>query len=182
MAEPKKVLFLHGCSSSGDFKTAFMRSLGYDVRNPNLSDWFFSRAVHQAQAAYDAFHPDIVVGSSRGGAVAMNMASSDTPLILLAPAWKRWGQARSVKKNCMVIHSPFDEIVPFEDSVELCEGKGVGEGVEYGTRPVMVRLSRSISCRSIPCPKNPSPYQDTTPVVADSRKGFTSKKHYPTQW
>lgn len=121
-----KVLFLHGWSSDGGNKSAFMRSLGYDVLTPHLSDWFFSRAVRQAQAAYDTFKPDVVVGSSRGGAVAMALDSGDSPLILLAPAWKRWGKARSVKKNCVVIHSPWDDYVPFEDSVELCEASSVG--------------------------------------------------------
>lgn len=121
----KRVLFLHGWSSDGGNKTAFMRSLGYDVMTPSLSDWFFSTAVRQAQAAYNEFGPDVIVGSSRGGAVAMNMDSGDSPLILLAPAWKRWGKARSVKQNCIVIHSPHDEFVPFQDSVELCEASGV---------------------------------------------------------
>jgi hypothetical protein len=116
----KKVLYLHGWSSDGSMKTAFMRSLGYDVLTPRLSDWFFSRAVAQAQVAFDEFQPNVVVGSSRGGSVAMNMDSGDRPLILLAPAWRRWGKARSVKKNCVVIHSPHDDFVPFEDSVELC--------------------------------------------------------------
>ena len=121
----KKVLFLHGWSSDGGNKSAFMRSLGYLVHNPNLSDWFFSKAVRQAQAALDNFKPDAVVGSSRGGAVAMALDSGETPLILLAPAWKRWGKARSVKKNCVVIHSLHDEIVPFVASVELCEASSV---------------------------------------------------------
>lgn len=119
-----KILFLHGWSSDGGTKTAFMRSLGYDVLNPNLSDWFFAKAVAQAQAAYDEFQPDVIVGSSRGGSVAMNMNSGDTPMVLLAPAWRRWGNARSVKKNTVVIHSVHDEIVPFEDSVELCQASG----------------------------------------------------------
>src|ERR1700688_501743 len=70
----KKVLFLHGWSSDGGTKTAFLRSLGYDVSTPRLSDWFFSRAVAQAQAAYDQIRPDVIVGS-RGGAVAMSMDS-----------------------------------------------------------------------------------------------------------
>jgi hypothetical protein len=55
----------------------------------------------------------------------MNMESGDTPLIFLAPAWRRWGTATSVKKNCVVIHSPHDEFVPCEDSVELCEASGI---------------------------------------------------------
>jgi uncharacterized protein len=130
----KKVLFLHGWSSDGGNKSAFMRSLGYDVHNPNLSDWFFSKAVRQAQAAFDEFYPDVIVGSSRGGAVAMAVDSGETPLILLAPAWKRWGKVRSVKRNTVVIHSLQDEYVPFEDSVELCEASGsrlVAAGVDH---------------------------------------------------
>jgi predicted alpha/beta hydrolase family esterase len=118
----KRVLFLHGWSSDGGTKTAFMRSLGYDVFTPNLSDWRFRRAVAQAQAACDAFGPAVIVGSSRGAAVAMNMNGGSTPLVLLAPAWKRWGKASSVKNPCrsIIIHSRNDEVVPFEDSVELC--------------------------------------------------------------
>lgn len=118
----KKVLFLHGWSSDGAKKTAFMRFLGYDVLTPRLSDWWFRRAIAQAQAAHDAFRPDVIVGSSRGGAVALNLDSDDTPLVLLAPAWKRWGQATVVKNpsRSIIVHSPNDDVVPFEDSIELC--------------------------------------------------------------
>src|SRR5947209_8622370 len=117
-----KVLFLHGWSSDGARKTAFLRFLGYDVLTPNLSDWWFKRAIAQAQAAYDAFRPDVIVGSSRGGAVAMNMNSGGTPLVLLAPAWKRWGKARTVNNpyRSIIVHSRHDNVVPFEDSIELC--------------------------------------------------------------
>jgi len=115
-----KVLFLHGLSSDGSAKSGFMRSLGYDVLTPNLSDWFFSKAIAQAQAVYDSFGPDVIVGSSRGGAVAMNLESRDTPLILLAPAWKQWGNVdRITKPRSFVIHSMHDEIVPYDDSVSL---------------------------------------------------------------
>ena len=135
----RKVLFLHGWWSDGSRKMNFLKSLGYDVLTPNLSDWFFSRAVRQAQAAYDKFDPDVIVGSSRGGAVAMNMDSGETPLVLLAPAWKRWGKARSVKKNCVVIHSLHDEFVAFEDSVQLC-GKS-------GTTLIAAGENHRLNCR-----------------------------------
>jgi hypothetical protein len=110
-----KVLFPHGWSADGARKTAFIRLLGYDVTTPRLSDWFFRQAVAQAQAAYDKIEPDVIEGASRGGAVAMHMDSGETPLVLLAPAWKRWGMTRSLKKNCVVIYSPMDEFVPFEE-------------------------------------------------------------------
>lgn len=40
---------------------------------------------------------EIVVGSSRGGAVAVNLKSGSARLVLLCPAWKKWGQAHTVK-------------------------------------------------------------------------------------
>lgn len=120
-----RVLFLHGWCSDGSTKTMFLQSLGYDVLTPKVSHWFFSKAVAQAQETYGEFRPDVIVGSSRGGTVAMNMERGNTPLILLAPAWKQWGKARTIKKNTVVIHSVHDEIVAFQDSVELCEASGV---------------------------------------------------------
>ena len=114
-----KVLFLHGWFSTGAAKTAFLRSLGYNVLNPRLSNWSFWRAVRTAQQAFNDFRPSVVVGSSRGGAIAMNMNTGDTPLILLAPAWRRFGKARQVKPGCILIHSPHDDSVPFDDGVTL---------------------------------------------------------------
>lgn len=118
----KKVLLLPGWSSSGSVKRAYLTFLGYDVFTPRLSDWWFRRAIAQAQAAYDWFLPDVIVGSSRGGAVAMSINSGGTPLVLLAPAWKRWGSVTSVKNpsRSIVVHSRHDRIVPFEHSIQLC--------------------------------------------------------------
>jgi hypothetical protein len=52
----------------------------------------------------------------------MNLDGGDTPLILLAPAWRRWGKARSVRNpsRSIIVHSPNDRVVPFKDSVDLC--------------------------------------------------------------
>jgi len=76
-------------------------------------------AVAIAQAECDQHHPEVVVGSSRGGAVAMNIDSGDTPLVLLCPAWKRWGTATTVKPAAIILHPPADDVVPFSDSEEL---------------------------------------------------------------
>jgi hypothetical protein len=65
------------------------------------------------------------MGSSRGGAVAMNIDSTDTPLVLLCPAWKRWGTATTVKGNTIILHSRSDETVPFSDSEELVSNSGL---------------------------------------------------------
>ena len=78
-----------------------------------------------AQAEFDRYHPAVVVGSSRGGAVAMNLDSGDTPLVLLCPAWKKYGTARAVKKDTTILHSRADDVVSFGDSEELVRNSGL---------------------------------------------------------
>ena len=117
---PQKVLFLHGWPSDGATKTSFLWSLGYAVRAPKLSNRTFGAALITAQSAFDEFKPDVIVGSSRGGAVGMAMLRPDTPLVLLAPAWRFCGvRPRVEPTEAVVIHSPSDRWVPIQDSVEL---------------------------------------------------------------
>ena len=123
-----KVLFLHGWQSTpGGLKPTYLKSHGHTVLNPALPDDDFDAAVHIAQTEFDLDQPDIVVGSSRGGAVAMNIDTGDTPLVLLCPAWKRWGTANTVKPNTIILHSEQDDVVPFADSQELLRNSGLPE-------------------------------------------------------
>ena len=88
-----KILFLHGWTSTpGGRKPTFLREHGHEVINPALPDDDFEESVRIAQARHQQHDPDVVVGSSRGGAVAMNIDSGDTPVVLLCPAWKTWGR------------------------------------------------------------------------------------------
>jgi hypothetical protein len=132
---PMKILFLHGTGSTpGDVKASYLIQQGHDVLNPALPDDDFDEAVRIAQAEYDQGHPDVVVGSSRGSAVAMNIDSSDTPLVLLCPAWKRYGIATTAKKT-IILHSRADERVPFAESEELVRNSGLPSSalIEVGT-------------------------------------------------
>jgi len=85
----------------------------------------FAAALRTAQAAFDKHQPEGVVGSSRGGAVAMNLKSGSARLVLLCPAWKKWGQAQTVKPGTTILHSRADDVVPFEDSVDLISKSGL---------------------------------------------------------
>jgi len=115
-----KILFLHGWQSvPGGVKPTYLKDHGHEVLNPALPDDDFDAALRIAQAEFDQHRPDVVVGSSRGGAVAMNIDSGSTPLVLLCPAWKKWGTAKTVKPGTIILHSGADEVVPFADSVEL---------------------------------------------------------------
>ena len=121
-----KVLFLHGWHSvPGGVKPTHFIQHGHSVINPALSDDDFGAAVRLAQAEFDQHRPDVIVGSSRGGAIAMALESGRVPLVLLCPAWKRWGSARFAKSNTIILHSRNDETIPFADSEELIAASGL---------------------------------------------------------
>ncbi len=121
-----KILFLHGWTSvPGGLKPTYLKNRGHTVLNPALPDDDFDAAVAIAQAEYDQGQPAVVVGSSHGGAVAMKIDSGDTPLVLLCPAWKKWGTATKVKPNTVILHSRADELVSFGDSGELVKNSGL---------------------------------------------------------
>ena len=46
----------------------------------------------------------------------MNINSGDAKLVLLCPAWKKWGTARTVKPGTVILHSRADDVIPFADS------------------------------------------------------------------
>jgi hypothetical protein len=57
----------------------------------------------------------------------MNINTGTTPLVLLCPAWKRWGTATTVKPGTVILHSRADDVVPFADSEELVRNSGLGD-------------------------------------------------------
>jgi hypothetical protein len=115
-----KILFLHGWQSvPGGVKPTFLKDHGHDLFNPKLPDEDFDEALRIAQETFDTHSPRVVVGSSRGGALAMNMRVGETKLILLCPAWKKFGSVRKVKPGTVILHSRADDVVPFADSEEL---------------------------------------------------------------
>lgn len=123
-----RILFLHGYGARpGGFKPTFLRGRGYEVINPGLPDDDFDASIRIAAQALVESQPDIVVGSSRGGAVAVNLDLGQTPCVLIAPAWKRWGTASTVGPRTIVVHSMGDETIPLEDSRELVKRSGLGD-------------------------------------------------------
>jgi hypothetical protein len=68
-----------------------------------------------------------VVGSSRGGAVALNIDSGMARLVLICPAWKKWGAVKTTKSGTVIVHSRADDVVPFQDSLDLISESGLPE-------------------------------------------------------
>jgi hypothetical protein len=127
------ILFLHGWHSvPGGVKPTYLKDHGHEVLNPTLDDDDFTLAVRIAQAEFDKHQPQVVVGSSRGGAVAMNINSGAAKHVLLCPAWKKFGKAKTVMPGTVILHSRGDDVVPFGDSEELRRSSGA-QLIEVGT-------------------------------------------------
>ena len=88
-----KIVFLHGLESSpNSTKATHLRAHGHDVVAPHLPKDLWEHSVMEARRAIEEHQPDVVVGSSRGGAVAMvaMMATPRVPAVLIAPAWQKY--------------------------------------------------------------------------------------------
>ena len=103
----------------------FLAQHGHEVIQPKLSDDDFDEAVRIAQDEFDKHQPQVIVGQSRGGTVAMNINSRSAKLVLLSPGWKRWGTTKTVKFDTVILHSRADNVVPFAFSEELVRNSGL---------------------------------------------------------
>jgi hypothetical protein len=131
-----KLIFLHGWQSvPGGVKPSYLIQHGHEVIHPELDHDDFEAALRGAQAAFDQHSPDVIVGSSRGGAIAMNLDRGKTPIVLLCPAWKKYGTTKTVRPIAIILHSRADEVVPFADSEELIRTSGLPSSalIEVGT-------------------------------------------------
>lgn len=121
-----KILFLHGWGSRpGGVKPSYLRAAGHEVLNPSLPDDDFAESVRIAQEEYDRHRPQVIVGSSRGGAVALHVEAPGAGLVLLCPAWKRWGTPRRAPAGAILLHAVEDEVVPWTDSQDLAAFSGL---------------------------------------------------------
>ena len=160
------ILFLHGWQTiPGGVKPSYLKDHGHTVINPKLPDDDFDEAIRIAQQEFDEHQPDVVVGPSRGGAVAMNINSGDVNLVLLCPAWKKWGTAKTVRPGTVILHSRADDVVPFGDSEELIRNSGLPASalIEIGTdhrladpEPLEVMLDYTEPAN----PKRPDSWED----------------------
>jgi|TARA_Y100000310_G_scaffold338790_1_gene429475 hypothetical protein len=121
----KKVLFLHGLESKpGGTKPTFLQEHGFEILNPLLPKKDFLKSCDIAQGLVDSHQPDVIVGSSRGGAVAMAIDPKGAELILIAPAWVNFLGPSQVPARASILHSQLDDVVPFANSFDLSVKSG----------------------------------------------------------
>jgi predicted alpha/beta hydrolase family esterase len=130
-----RVVFLHGYESSPrGQKVRFLKNAGVDVIAPWLDRDSWDLAVTAARHCIEVYKPDVIVGSSRGGAVAM-ATNTKVPVVLIAPAWRTWCPwgPTSTRGNAIILHSLTDTVIPYRDSEALSAETGAsliecGEG------------------------------------------------------
>lgn len=137
----------------------------YALRSKSLVaralDRSFAACVAIQTEALRETNPDIVIGSSWGGAVVAELVirgSWTGPTILLAPAiqavWQRSGRGDVEAQNqrlrglaeavsILVFHDPSDATIPHADSVRLAEGSSIElRTVDAGGHRLMGLLER----------------------------------------
>jgi len=62
----------------------------------------------------------------------MNINSGTAKLVLLCPAWKNWGTAKTARPDTVILHSRADDVIPFTDSEDLAAKSGATL-IEVGT-------------------------------------------------
>lgn len=130
------IVFLHGLESGPTgTKAAWLRAR-YGAFTPALDTTSFPAAVAGAAAAIAEHRPQVIVGSSYGGAVATRLVLDGVwtgPTVLIAPAAHRLGIDASLPPGtrAIVIHGDLDDVVLLADSHALVTG--AGEGVELWT-------------------------------------------------
>ncbi len=147
-----RVLFLHGSSAGpgGSKASALRREPDFHVEEPALpfptwrprgaldvARWgaealhaaVFERGCRVAQDAAAAFEPDVIVGSSMGGVIAIGI-DSPAARVLIAPATeiKSFGiivpnpvAGRRVAVRTVILHAEEDSLVPFAASLRLLQ-------------------------------------------------------------
>lgn len=148
-----KILFLHGMESNPHgTKVQFLRECGYEVVAPALTRDDFAGDIERAQTAYDEHQPDVVVGSSRGGALAMNINTGNTPVVLIAPAWKHFPGAQRATAATTILQSAADDLISLAESQTLLAASGldperlivVGEGHRMSDPTALEALRKAV--------------------------------------
>lgn len=119
-----RVLFVHGQESGPQGTKARLLAAHFDALTPAMDTRDFEGCVGQIGRAAAAFQPDLVVGSSFGGAVALALLQRGLwrgPTLLLAPAGAELGLELRLPEDAWVwiVHGTRDDVVPIATSLTL---------------------------------------------------------------
>jgi hypothetical protein len=96
------------------------------------SKYFANKIVKRNQAKVNQelenLIPDLIVGSSQGGGIALTLAPKlpEVPMVLVAPAWKIFHiRPTYLNPKSIIVHGKRDMSVPSDDSIELAQLTGL---------------------------------------------------------
>lgn len=119
-----RVLFIHGLEGSPQgAKVQFLRR-HFETHAAAMDTTNLEGCVETQAAAVAAFRPDVVVGSSFGGAVTVRLLARGDwrgPTVLLAPAAAKLGVRNELPEGVAVtvVHATHDAIIARADCVAL---------------------------------------------------------------
>ena len=118
-----KILFLHGWNSvPGGLKPTFLKDHCHEVVNPALPHEDFAEAVRIAQEEFDRHRPQIVVGSSRGG--AMNLQSGEAKAELRIRDAAAFAPIGIVRAELAAVPQPLQNVVGVADGQQPIAAEG----------------------------------------------------------
>ena len=124
MTSPLKVQFAHGLESSPQGIKARLLSQHFITETPAMNTRDFESCVALHAGTLRRFQPDVLVGSSFGGAVAVALLERGLyrgPTLLLAQAAVKYRPTSRLPAGVRVVlvHATQDEVVPFAGSRTL---------------------------------------------------------------
>lgn len=123
-AAPTRVQFIHGLEGSPQGSKARALAAHFDALAPAMDTSDFEGCVRTQAEALARFRPDVLVGSSFGGAVAVALLMRGAwrgPTLLLAQAAYHYlpDAALPAAARVVLVHGLRDDLVPIEESRRL---------------------------------------------------------------
>ena len=121
---PLRVQFIHGLEGSPQGSKARLLDEHFDTRTPSMDTSDFEGCVARQAEVLADFGPDVLVGSSFGGAVAVALLSRGHwtgPTLLLAQAARHYDPAAALPEDRSVwlVHGLGDTLIDIEESRAL---------------------------------------------------------------
>ncbi len=119
-----KVQFIHGLEGSPQGKKARLLARHFEARTPSMDTTDFESCVEVQRQTLREFQPEILVGSSFGGAVAVALLQRGEwagPTLLLAQAAEHFGLRPQLPDGVpiWIVHGSRDDVVDPDDSRRL---------------------------------------------------------------
>ena len=121
-----RVLFVHGLESSPRGTKARYLSEAFDAITPEMDTSDFLACLARQRRAIVEHQPDVVIGSSFGGAVVVALLNEGAwrgPTLLLAQAALKFDSEATLPEGVpvLLVHGTQDEVIDPEDSRALAK-------------------------------------------------------------